>query len=207
MLVVGRKVLVPVFASPPLPPLRITLGPDAGRLSPAGPLAVRRMSDLAGLFEDERARQDAVAAGDPVVYEVASSPVPEAAREVPQSITTIQPGDVAGEYHMTKGHQHPNHQGEIYLGLGGVGGLLLFDGEHAEWIEMATGVIGYIPPGWAHRSVNTGAEPYRFLAVYPGDAGHDYRWVVEHGMGHRVRRGAGGGVDLAGFEPPGQDRP
>jgi glucose-6-phosphate isomerase len=27
---------------------------------------------------------------------------------------------------MTKGHQHPDPQGEIYLGLTGVGGPLLF---------------------------------------------------------------------------------
>lgn len=96
---------------------------------------------------------------------------------------------------MTKGHQHPDPQGEIYLGLGGVGGLLMFDGERIEWIDMADGVIGYIPPGWAHRSVNTGTDPYRFLAVYPGSAGHDYGWVLEHGMGKRAYANAGG-VDL-----------
>jgi glucose-6-phosphate isomerase len=189
-----------VFATPPLAPLRITFA--GGTMTPAGPLAVRRMSDLEGLFADKDSWREAVRAGDPVVYEVASSPVPESPREVPQSITTIYPGDVAGEFHMTKGHQHPNHQGEIYLGLAGTGGLLLFDGQHAEWIEMAPGVIGYIPPGWAHRSVNTGSEPYQFLAVYPGDAGHDYQWVLEHGMGHRIRRGAVGNVELAPFPVP-----
>ena len=89
---------------------------------------------------------------------------------------------------MTKGHQHPDPQGEIYLGLAGVGGLLLHDGERTEWVDMAPGVIGYIPPSWAHRSVNTGDEPYKFLAVYPGSAGHDYGWVVEHGMGKRALR-------------------
>jgi glucose-6-phosphate isomerase len=52
--------------------------------------------------------------------------------------------------------------------------------------------MGYIPPGWAHRSVNTGDEPYKFLAVYPGCAGHDYGWVVEHGMGRRAMRTADG---------------
>jgi glucose-6-phosphate isomerase len=191
---------VSVFATPPLTPMRITFA--EGTMAPAGPLAVRRMSDLEGLFADHDSWQQAVRDGDPVVYEVASSPVPESPREVPQSITTIYPGDVAGEFHLTKGHQHPNHQGEIYLGLSGTGGLLLFDGERAEWIEMAPGVIGYIPPGWAHRSVNTGSEPYRFLAVYPGDAGHDYQWVLDHGMGYRVRRGERDQVELAPFGVP-----
>jgi glucose-6-phosphate isomerase len=57
---------------------------------------------------------------------------------------------------------------------------------------MTEGVIGYIPPGWAHRSVNTGDEPYSFLAVYPGSAGHDYGWVLDHGMGSRVLRDGDG---------------
>ena len=75
------------------------------------------------------------------------------------------------------------------------GGLLMFDGERTEWLDMLPGTIGYIPPGWAHRSVNTGDEPYAFLAVYPGGAGHDYGWVLEHGMGSRAYRAASG-VDL-----------
>jgi glucose-6-phosphate isomerase len=162
----------------------------AGSLQPEGPTLVRRLSDLSGLFRDRAAWKRDLEADDRVVYQVVSSPVPESPREVPQSITTIFPGDCGGEFYMTKGHQHPDPQGEIYLGLAGHGGLLLHDGARTEWIEMAAGVLGYIPPGWAHRSVNTGAEPYRFLAVYPGSAGHDYGWVVQHGMGKRVMRGA-----------------
>ena len=128
------------------------------------------MSALEGLFLDADAWAAASAGDDPVVYTVTSSPVPEVDRELPQSITTIMPGDTSGELWMTKGHQHPNHQGEIYLALKGRGGLLMFDGERTEWLDMLPGTIGYIPPGWAHRSVNTGDEPYAFLAVYPGGA-------------------------------------
>lgn len=178
------------YATPPIDPFVITLDRTNALLEPPGPTLVRRMSDLAGLFADGAAWARAVADGDPVVYTVAASPVPETPRELPQSITTIHPGTTGGEYWMTKGHQHPDPQGEIYLGLSGRGGLLLFDGERAEYLAMEPGTIGYIPPGWAHRSVNTGDEPYRFLAVYPGSAGHDYRWVLEHGMGLRVRKGA-----------------
>ena len=187
------------FASPPVDPFGIAMDATGGSLRPEGPTLVRRLSNLAGLFRDQEAwRRDAEAA-DRAVYQVASSPVPESPREVPQSITTIFPGDCGGELYMTKGHQHPDPQGEIYLGLAGRGGLLLHDGRRTEWIEMAEGVIGYIPPGWAHRSVNTGDEPYRFLAVYPGSAGHDYGWVVEHGMGKRVLR-TGAGAELVDWE-------
>jgi glucose-6-phosphate isomerase len=156
-------------------------------LTPQGPTLERRMSSLEGLFADHEAWAAAVAEGDPIVYSVVSSPVPEEDRELPQSITTIQPGSTGGELWMTKGHQHPNHQGEIYLGLHGTGGLLMFDGTDTKWIDMVPGHIGYIPPGWAHRSVNTGTEPYSFLAVYPGGAGHDYGWVLDNGMGQRAR--------------------
>jgi glucose-6-phosphate isomerase len=98
---------------------------------------------------------------------------------------------VDGEFFMTKGHQHPDAQGEVYLGLSGVGGVLMHDCVHTEWVEIQRGVIAYIPPGWAHRSVNIGDHEYSFLAVYPGSAGHDYSWVVEHGMGERVYASAG----------------
>lgn len=183
------------YAAPPIQPVRIKFDSDGSSLSPPGPTVMRRMSDLEGLFAAEDARAVSALADNPVVYTVSSSSVPEVARELPQSITTILPGALDGEFFMTKGHQHPDAQGEIYLGLGGTGGLLMFDGQRSEWIEMAEGVIGYIPPGWAHRSVNTGTEPYRFLAVYPGSAGHDYGWVLEHGMGRRAYASADG-VDL-----------
>lgn len=176
------------FAAQPVRPYRLTMDVLAGTITPEGPTRDRRLSDLEGLFADQEAWRSDVGAGDRVVYTVSSSPVPEAGGEVPQSITTIQPGTCGGELYMTRGHQHVESQGEIYLGLSGVGGLLLFDGERSEWVDMAEGVIGYIPPGWAHRSVNTGDEPYRFLAVYPGSAGHDYDWVLENGMGSRVMR-------------------
>jgi glucose-6-phosphate isomerase len=146
------------------------------------------MSDLEGCFADEDAWQRAVVGGDPIVYTVISSPVPELPRELPQSITTIEPGDTGGELWMTKGHQHPDPQAEVYLGLTGRGGLLMYDGTTARYLEMGPGVLGYIPPGWAHRSVNVGDEAYSFLAVYPGSAGHDYGWVVARGLGYRVLR-------------------
>ncbi|MEU6035047.1 glucose-6-phosphate isomerase family protein [Actinomadura sp. NPDC047616] len=183
---------MPEFATVPVSPLRISFDPATASVEPAGPVLTRRMSSLEGLFADQGEWKRAVEEDDPVVYTVSSSPVPEIDRELPQSITTIRPGACGGEFYMTKGHQHPNPQGEIYLGLTGVGGLLLFDGQRTEWIDMEPGVIGYIPPHWAHRSVNVGDEPYSFLAVYPGCAGHDYQWVLDHGMGARVLRAPSG---------------
>lgn len=187
---------VPEFATPPIRPMSITFDWERATIDPQGPALERRMSDLEGLFLSHEAWSAAVADGDPIVYRVQSSPVPEVDRELPQSITTIEPGTTDGEFWMTKGHQHPDHQGEIYIGLHGRGGLLMFDGDSAEWVAMTPGTIGYIPPGWAHRSINVGTDPYSFLAVYPGGAGHDYGWVLEHGMGRRAFRTADGSAEL-----------
>jgi glucose-6-phosphate isomerase len=181
--------------STPVQPFGAALDAASGRVSPEGPVQTRRLSDLEGLYADADAWRAGVEAGDPLVYTVSQAPVPEEPGEVPFSITTIEPGEVAGELYMTKGHRHTAYEGEVYAGLSGEGGLLLFDGAAHRFIELSPGAVGYIPPGWAHRTVNTGSEPFRFLAVYPGAAGHDYEAVLSEGMGARVRR-AGQGYEV-----------
>lgn len=195
---------MPEYRQQPLQPFAIDFNSTTLTLEPQGPTLVRRMSDLEGLFADHQAWATAAAGEDPIVYSVQSSPVPELPRELPQSITTINPGVVSGEFFMTKGHQHPDAQGEIYLALAGVGGVLMFDGQETRFLDMKPGTISYIPPGWAHRSINTGDEPYAFLAVYPGVAGHDYGWVLEHGMGNRVYKNDDGAVSLVPYVKSGQ---
>lgn len=169
-------------------PFGALLDAATGGIEPAGPVTENRVSDLAGLYEDEAEWGRAAGGGDRVVYRVVAAPVPEEAGQVPFSITTIEPGVVGDEFFMTKGHAHTSPEGELYVGLSGRGLLVLYDGEEARWVEISPGRAGYIPPGWAHRTANVGDEPFRFLAVYPGSAGHDYRFVRERGMGARVRR-------------------
>ena len=176
------------YSKIPISPTQISLDLANGKLIPSGPKLIRRLSDLKGCFKNEDAWKNGVTQEDQIVYQVISSIVPESARELPQSITTIYPGNCGGELYMTKGHQHPDPQGEIYFGLEGSGGIIMFDGKQSSWIEITAGKIGYIPPGWAHRSVNTGDDAYKFLAVYPGSAGHDYQWVLDNGMGLRAFR-------------------
>jgi glucose-6-phosphate isomerase len=38
---------------------------------------------------------------------------------------------------------------------------------------FAAGQVVYVPPRWAHRTVNTGNEDLLFFWVYPAHAGHD----------------------------------
>jgi glucose-6-phosphate isomerase len=144
---------------------------------------------MGGLYKDETDWRKAIDAGDPLVYRVDAAPVLDAYGQLLFSITTIEPGAIGSEFFMTKGHWHTEPVGEFYLGLSGQGLLLLFDGQEHLSLELAPGTAGYIPPGWAHRTVNPRTEPFRFLAVYPGGAGHDYERVVREGMGARVVRG------------------
>jgi hypothetical protein len=55
-------------------------------------------------------------------------------------------------------------------------------------VPIQPGVLGYIPPGWTHRSVNTGDEPFVFISVYPALSGQNYEPVRRSGLGARVRR-------------------
>ena len=93
------------LAEPPILPMLIQFDASTAEIMPAGPVLTRRMTDLEGLFANHDAWETEARDNDRVVYTVHSSPVPEIARELPQSITTILPGDVAGEFFMTKGHQ------------------------------------------------------------------------------------------------------
>ena len=59
------------------------------------------------------------------------------------------------------------------------------DGQ-CRWEEFAPGRLVYVPPYWAHRSINTGDEPLISLCMYPGDAGHNYGDIRTEGFPQRV---------------------
>lgn len=174
---------------PLLEPFALALDLESGALEPHTTRIERRASDLRGAFADADALERlVVAAGDPVVYEVLQYDVPEETGQLVCCTTVIHPGSVGGELFMTKGHFHADREtGEVYLGLAGEGTLLLMteEGEGAA-VAMERGTVAYVPPRWAHRTVNTGAEPFVFFAVYPGQAGHDYGTIEQTGFPQRV---------------------
>ncbi len=144
--------------------------------------------DLVGFFQTDPIDPEAL------IYQVRPIPVPKEQSEIQCSTTTIEPGTVDGEYHMTKGHFHVvRERSEIYLGLAGEGLLVeaTEDGRH-HTEPMSRGSLHYIPGGWAHRTVNVGAEPLTFLAAYIGDAGQDYDTILRDGFPVVVRRGENG---------------
>ncbi|HEU4656906.1 MAG TPA: glucose-6-phosphate isomerase family protein [Capillimicrobium sp.] len=167
-------------------PFRLVVD-ERGELKPATSTVRRRLSDMAGMYADAEAERALLAEDDALVYEVHQYDVPEYAGELVACTTILYPGKVGDEYFMTKGHFHEvRDRAEIYYGLKGSGQLVLAKDDASETVGMEPGVVAYVPPHWAHRTVNTGDEPFVFLAIYPGDAGHDYGTIETEGFPQRI---------------------
>jgi len=154
---------------------------------------VRKASAMGGHYQDARALQALIDAGDPVHYEVFEKPVPETYGHLMFCISSLQPGLVGNEYFMTKGHYHSVLEtGEIYLCLRGSGLMLMKtkDGQFTSQV-MEKGRMVYVPPSWAHRSVNTGTEPLVSFCVYNAEAGHNYGDIETEGFVKRVMNNFG----------------
>ena len=175
-------------------PFRVTLDFDTGSLTPYTASFERRLSEMAGAYEDQNAVAELLSAGhDPVIYTGYDADVPPVADHLPFRTTIIRPGVIGSEFFMTKGHHHRRDTAEIYVGMSGSGVMIMEtrDGDVA-WAELVPSATVYVPPGWAHRTVNTADTPLAFLAAYPGDAGHDYESIEQRGFSRRVHRRDGG---------------
>ncbi|MFN8470966.1 MAG: glucose-6-phosphate isomerase family protein [Anaerolineae bacterium] len=149
----------------------------AGGLIVGQPMVQRRLSDLRGAFDDAAAYDAALAQGDPLVYTVSSVETGDGAGDLHYGLGLIMPGQVGGEYYLTKGHIHRwRDAAEVYVGLGGEGMMLLEDEATGESraLRLAAGIVVYVPPHTFHRTMNTGLTPLTYLGVYPAQAGHDY---------------------------------
>ena len=155
---------------------------------------VRHAAEMRGYYADEEALERLIAIRDnPVHYETFESPVPEEYGQVKFCISKLYPGLVGDEFFMTKGHYHGVLEaGEAYLSLKGQGLMMMKTSEGAcRWEQFAPGRLVYVPPYWAHRSINTGEEPLISLCIYPGDAGHNYGDIKTGGFPKRVYRRSG----------------
>lgn len=155
------------------------------RLSKFDNHIIRRLSSMKGQFSDLQAYAAQMEKEDLVLYEVYDIQRPEKAGELLHGISIVHPGKVGDEYYMTKGHFHTVLEtAEIYHCLKGEG-VMVMETPEGDWSveELHTGTILYVPPRWAHRSVNTGsqADLVTFF-VYPGDAGHDYGTIETQGF-------------------------
>jgi glucose-6-phosphate isomerase len=95
---------------------------------------------------------------------------------------------------MTKGHFHERlDTAEIYYCTKGHGYLLMENPEgDVELQEMTAGICVYVPPKFAHRSINiSDKEPFIMFFVFRADAGHDYKTIETKGFRKLIVEKAG----------------
>jgi glucose-6-phosphate isomerase len=145
----------------------------------------RRLSAMEDQFADRKAYDAMLNEEDTVLYEVYEVKRPEIPGELLHGISIVHPGKVGDEYFMTKGHFHSELEtAEIYYCLRGRG-VMVMETPEGEWsVEpLRPGSVLYVPPRWAHRSVNTSpTQDLVMFFVYPGHAGHDYGSVERQGF-------------------------
>ena len=166
-------------------PFALQVDFPTGVIGPTAKLSERRLSHMRSMYIDPAAVEHILQReGDRLIYEVYAADLPEEEGQVLYCTTVIQPGQIGFEYHMTKGHYHTKRdRAEVYLGLAGEGYLLLqFEDGTVQSVLMQAGTAAYIPPYWAHRTVNTGLAPFIFFSAWPGDAGHDYGTIEQVGF-------------------------
>jgi len=172
---------------------------------------VRPLSAMRGQYADQEAYEALLAQGDTILYEVYEMRRPQVADEYIEiadgyieiadeyievadahvglgellhGTSIVHPGKVGDEYFMTKGHFHSVlDTAEVYYVLQGRG-MMVMETPEEEWAvkELRPGRVLYVPPRWAHRSVNTGQGDLVFLFVYPAHAGHDYGTIETRGF-------------------------
>ena len=145
----------------------------------------RSLSAMRNQYQDEQAYETLLNQEDFMLYEVYEIKRPEIAGELLQGISIVHPGTVGDEFFMTKGHFHSElDTAEVYYCLRGEG-VMVMETPEGEWaVEALTPeIVLYVPPRWAHRSVNTSRdEDLVTFFVYPGNAGHDYGSIEKNGF-------------------------
>ena len=149
---------------------------------------VRKASAMRGYYQDAAALERLIGQDDPVHYEVFEKHIPETSGHLLLCISKLYPGRVGDECFMTKGHYHTiSGTAETYLCITGTGYMMMKTAAGDCRAEaMRRHRMVYVPPHWAHRSINTGDEPLISFCVYPADAGHNYGDIVTEGFPRRV---------------------
>ncbi len=154
-------------------------------LSPDRNSIKRILSDMEGMYLDNSKLKEMLNSGDIVVYEFYDLGMPENPGELAYGTTILYPGKVGNEYFMTKGHFHAKiDTAEIYYCIKGHGYLLMENPEgEVEFQEMKPGLSVYVPPRFAHRSINIdNNEPLIMFFAFRADAGHDYKTIETKGF-------------------------
>ena len=135
-------------------------------------------------MHDRAAAEEIVKNGDQLLYEFYElNQIPETDGDLRFGTSILYPGKVGDEYFMTKGHFHTIlATAEVYYTLSGRGAMMMETPEgEVQLVEMKPGEAVYVPPRWAHRTINTSDVPMVSFFVFRSDAGHDYGTIEQKG--------------------------
>jgi glucose-6-phosphate isomerase len=177
-----------IIEGEPMDPWGVDIDLDTGVMRSPDRVIVRRVSDMRGYYRDADALERLIASGDPVHYEVFEKLVPERCGNLLLCISKLQPGRVGEECFMTKGHYHVvSGTAEVYFCIRGKGHMMMKTAGGRCAVEpMQRHRLVYVPPHWAHRSINCGDEPLISFCVYPAEAGHNYGDIATEGFPRRI---------------------
>ena len=172
------------------------IDPLSGELTGATGHYSKKLSDMAGLYEDEVTFSQAVEKdGNTIVYKVSDVRPDTVHGDLIFGTTFMEPGRIGSEFFMTRGHIHAKaNRPETYYGESGEGLMLLESPEGTTRVlEVFPRQMIYVPPFWIHRSVNIGSAPLVLSFCYPSDSGQDYS-IIERSGGMASRIVADGSV-------------
>ena len=89
-------------------------------------------------------------------------------------LTEINPGNINGEFYMTRGHIHSKKTPEFYILLEGNGILLMQNNNNVKSVKLKKGEITLIPEGHSHRLINIGNKKLKALTIYQEDSMPNY---------------------------------
>ncbi|MGQ9629739.1 MAG: glucose-6-phosphate isomerase family protein [bacterium] len=184
-------------------PFGLGIDMDTGELLECDKKVLRYLSETKDIYADYREAEKILECGDVLTYEVHIVDIPESDGHLGFCLSITHAGRVGREYFMTKGHYHSKEgTAEIYICLRGRGYMLMEtrDGRTAE-VPMSRGRVVYVPPYWAHRTVNTGDDDLVSLCIFPADAGHDYASIEKSGFRKRVVEGEEGPLIVDAAKP------
>lgn len=165
-------------------PLAVRIEPQSGRLVGANGHYEKYIADLNGCYADSAAFERLKSRrGNDIAYAVDQYSSGTAGHDLIFGTSTLEPGTIAGEFFMTRGHLHRKaDRPEIYQGVSGRGVMLMETVEgRAVAIEITAGTVVHVPPHWIHRSVNVCPDRLVTLFCYPADAGQDYEIIRSAG--------------------------
>jgi glucose-6-phosphate isomerase len=139
---------------------------------------IKKLSDLSSYYENITPE---LLNENPILYLVEKFDKNNSSGHLIVSTTTIYSGIVNNEFYFTSGHYHAKKFSEIYFCLNGEGLAVLKKENEEEVLNFSKGTILHIDYEWAHRIINVGKTPLKFMSIYTFDGGFNYQKIIDEG--------------------------